>query len=80
MALGIKWTKRASENLDETIEYLLTHYSGTTVKKFITKVEEAVLLISRHPKIGKKDADNKDARDFVVSRQVTLFYRLVEEK
>lgn len=53
MELEIKWTKRASNNFDKTVEYLKKERDESTARKFIQNVNKLLITLKNHPEIGK---------------------------
>ncbi|MCF8298935.1 MAG: type II toxin-antitoxin system RelE/ParE family toxin [Saprospiraceae bacterium] len=77
--MKIKWTKRAQKSFDNTVEYLQDEWSINSSKKFVRKVNKFIEILKLQPQIGKSEIIRNDIRSFVISRQITVFYRLKKD-
>jgi plasmid stabilization system protein ParE len=50
-------TKRFRTNVVRVYQYILKAFSAKTAYTFLTKVEERVDLIAKHPEIGKSSSN-----------------------
>ena len=73
MELEIRWTKRASNNFDRTVEYIENEWGERSIQKFIQKVNKFLVTLEKHPEIGKIEIEQKGIRAFVFPRQNTVF-------
>ena len=78
MALTVKWTKRASRNLDHTIKYIIDNWSIKSGIKFVRRVHRFVNIVLDQPQIGKIEFG--DIRSFVISKQTIIFYRITDSE
>lgn len=76
MVLKIKWTKRAHNSFDKTVEYIVEEWSEKSAQKFIKKVNSFLITLEKHPEIGKIELKEKQIHGFVLSRYTTVFYRI----
>ena len=76
MALTISWTKRASENLDNILEYLENQWGDQVVRRFIKDVYYFMELLAEFPEIGSLENKEKNIRGFTLIKQVNIFYRI----
>lgn len=74
--MKIKWTKRAQKSFDKIIEFLQEEWSINSAIKFIQKVSKFIDNVKTQPKIGRPEIVKNDLRSFVISRQITVFYRI----
>lgn len=77
--MKIKWTKRAQKSFDKTIEFLQEEWSINSAIKFVRKVNKFIDNVKIHPQIGRHEIVKKDLRSFVISRQITVFYRIKDD-
>lgn len=78
MALNVRWTKRASRNLDQTVRYIAENWSVKSGIKFVKRVHRFVNILIEQPKIGKIEFG--DVRSFVISKQTIIFYRILHSE
>jgi plasmid stabilization system protein ParE len=76
MALIIKWNKRAKTTFDKTVDYLENDWGIESAIKFVQKVNRVLMLMQSYPEIGKKEKPKTDLFSIVITKQITLFYRL----
>lgn len=76
MALSVFWTKRASKNFDDIIEYLATHWGEKLAKRFAKDVYGFLELLQEFPEIGSIENEEKNIRGFTIVKQVNIFYRI----
>ena len=74
MALEIRWTREAVQQLDTIIDYLETKWSEKEVRKFFRMLEEAIKTIKEQPGLHKLSERKKGAREYQLARQTTIFY------
>ncbi len=74
MALKLRWTREAVQQLDAIIDYLETNWSEKEIRKFFQKLEEGIKTISEQPELHKLSARKKGAREYQLARQTTIFY------
>lgn len=76
MALTVRWTIRAADQLDQTVHYIRHKWGIKAKNNFVTEVENVIKLVSINPEIGRVENQDKGIRAFVITPQTTLFYRL----
>ena len=74
--MKIKWTKNAKKSFDKTIEFLQEEWSINSAIKFVRKVNKFIDNVKTQPKIGRPEIVKTNLRSFVISRQITVFYRI----
>ena len=77
MQLQIFWSKRASDDFDETLSYLYDNWGEKSTLKFIDKIDELIHYISQNPFIYPLVKDN--IRKCVVNKYTTLYYRVKDD-
>ena len=80
MAVKIVWSKKASLKFDQIVTYLLDEWGENVAKEFIQKVFDFFDILSDFPEIGSLENKEKDIRGFTIVKQVTLFYRIKDDK
>lgn len=73
----ILWTDHAISELEQTIEYLEKNWSEKELRKFATKLDHTIELISKTPEIFPDSYEKKGIRKAVVEPHNTLYYRIV---
>ena len=76
---NIHWSDLAKEDYWSNIDYLLDEWSPIEASNFISKVDEYLNIISKKPKTFSS-TKYKNTRSVPVVPQITLFYRIVDEK
>lgn len=74
--MKILWTKAAQSSFDKIVDYLKNEWSIKSAIKFINKTIIFLDILQEHPEIGRKEKIKNDLRSFVLTRQVTIFYRI----
>jgi plasmid stabilization system protein ParE len=76
----IKWTKRAKNSFDQTVDHLQKEWSLTSAINFVKKANNFIETLKDQPKIGKPEIARRDLRSFVLTRQTTVFYRIKDNE
>mgnify|MGYP001789089495 CR=1 FL=1 len=69
-------TEQAESNLDEIIYFLQTQWSARVKIDFLATVAEKMQLLATMPYLYKASATEPDVRACLISRQVTMYYRV----
>ena len=69
------WTEESLENIKGIIKYLEDNWTEKEIKKFVRKLDHILNLIQNNPKLFPK-ADPINLRKAVVTKQVSLYYRI----
>lgn len=75
----IRWSKRATQELQNIITYLESNWSEREIRNFILLLEHHLNLLSRHPLLFKVSERYQGSRECLVSRYLTLFYIIENE-
>lgn len=78
--MKIRWTVRASKNLDKIIDYLENEWDVKTVQNFASKLLNLLETLKSKPEIGILVEKDKEIRAFVLTKQNTLFYRIKDQQ
>jgi plasmid stabilization system protein ParE len=80
MTFEIIWTRNAICHFDEIINFLLLTWNEEIAQSFIDLVENELLFIKSNPKCYPMFDEFRNIRKVVVHKNVSLFYRLNENK
>jgi len=74
----ILWTDHAISELKETIEHLQNNWTEKELRKFSTKLDHTIELISKTPEIFPNSYEKKGIRKAVVEKHNNLYYRTIK--
>ncbi len=74
----ILWTDYAVSELKETIEYLENNWTEKELRRFSSKLDHSIELISKTPKLFPASCEKKGVRKVVVEKHNNLYYRIFE--
>jgi plasmid stabilization system protein ParE len=80
MALEVFWTKRALNDFDKILEYLEQEFGEAATKTFAIKVHNFIDNLRDFPELGSIQNAEKQVRGFVIVKQVTIFYRIFDNR
>lgn len=80
MALELYWSKRADKKFDKITDYLHEEWGEKVTSAFVKKVYEVLDLLLEFPEIGKIENKERNIRGFVIVKQVTLFYKIKDNR
>ena len=80
MALTIFWSKKADEKFDQIIKFLIEEWGEKTTKSFIRKVYDFLEILQEFPEIDTVENKKSNIRGFVIIKQLTLFYKIKQDK
>ncbi len=80
MALKIKWTKRAANSFDKTVKYLQTEWNLSSAQRFVKRSNKFLQTLVQYPRIGKIQNSEKEIRAYVLSRHISVFYRIKSDQ
>lgn len=72
----ILWTDHAISELKETIEFLEKNWTENELRKFSSKLDHTIELISKTPEIFPDSYEKKGIQKAVVDKYNSLYYRL----
>ncbi|PRZ00647.1 type II toxin-antitoxin system RelE/ParE family toxin [Marinilabilia salmonicolor] len=70
------WANEALLSLKEIIEYLEANWTQTEIKKFARLLDKHLNLLLKNPFLYPKDPALHNLRKAVISKQVSIFYRI----
>jgi len=77
--MEIKWTTLALLSFEAEIDFILKKWSPQEASAFVKLVDDFTARLCQNPFIGKPSS-KKGFRAFVLSRQTTIFYQVIEAK
>ena len=77
--MEIIWSPQAKKDYWQNIDYLEAEWTFNDVVRFIDKVDAIVNLLS-HENIHFISTNYKNVNKVVITKQITLFYKLNSEK
>ena len=78
MAYKIVWTKEATINLEDTIEYLNIAWSEKVIVDFLIVLEKKIQFIERNPYLFRKS--NKEfIHELLVTKHNLILYQIDEK-
>jgi plasmid stabilization system protein ParE len=80
MALEIFWSKRADKKFDQILEYLLFEWGEKVTIVFVKKVYDFLDVLVEFPEIGSIENIERNIRGFVITSQITVYYRISDKK
>jgi plasmid stabilization system protein ParE len=80
MALKIRWTKKAADSLEHTVNYIENEWGAKSTNKLIRNLNNFLTLVKQYPQIGKIEIVEKSIRGFVISRHNSILYRIKEQE
>jgi len=80
MALKIYWSIRADKNFDKLTDYLTEKWGEKVTVAFVKKVYEFLDILVELPEVGKIENKERNIRGFVIVKQITIFYKIKNNK
>jgi len=80
MALTIFWSKKADKNFDNIIRFIDEEWGESATRVFVRKVYDFLEILQEFPEIGTIENRKSNIRGFVIVKQLTLFYKINQNK
>lgn len=80
MALTILWSKRADKSFDKIIKFIDEEWGESVTRVFVRKVYDFLDILQEFPEIGTIENRKSNIRGFVIVKQLTLFYKINQNK
>jgi plasmid stabilization system protein ParE len=74
----IIWTDEAFKNLENIIAYLEKFWTEKEIRKFARLLDKQLILIKKNPSLYPFSKKSNDIRKSVLTKQITLYYRITE--
>jgi plasmid stabilization system protein ParE len=80
MALRISWSKNAGIRFEEISTYLELEFGYKAAKDFARNIYNTIDILSIFPELGSVENQKLNIRGLVVTKQVTLFYQVRQDR
>jgi len=80
MNFEVNWSLKSKADYFEIIDYLIDNWGRNSAKKFKETLMKSLNLISKMPYIYTETEFRKDVRRSIVVKQVSMYYKVIEEK
>ncbi|MEQ8555253.1 MAG: type II toxin-antitoxin system RelE/ParE family toxin [Cyclobacteriaceae bacterium] len=80
MERAIEWSPKASSEYLRLVDYLLSEWGSGTATRFIDRLSFILDIIIKQPEIYPSTLKRKNVRRCVVTKQVSLYYRVAKDK
>jgi plasmid stabilization system protein ParE len=80
MRYEIFWLANAKVKLNKIYKFILDNWNIRIADEFINKLKYKLQILSYFPHIGQKSQKKKDVRRYIISEQVSLFYKIEKKK
>ena len=70
----------AANKLDKLLEYLEANWSTKVKSQFLDKLTTSLTNLSQFPEIGQGSEEVSGLRQFVITKQTTLYYRFNDKQ
>ena len=77
--MKVHWTLLANITFESEIDFILRKWNAKEAMNFVDLVEEFEKTLTSNPYMGKL-SEKGQVRMFVLSKQTTIFYEVLEEK
>lgn len=75
----VHWNSLAKLDYYDNIDYLLLKWNEKVAQEFIDLVDEVEFMLKKG-NVDFRETDMEDIRCYVVCRQITLFYKILDEQ
>ncbi len=76
MVKEVVWLKKASENFDNIIQYLITDWSALVAEDFYKSTMSIIYNLKEFPALGSVSNKSKVLRKVLISKHNYLVYRI----
>ena len=77
--IAINWTPEAERTFLQNLEYLTYRWSNSVITDFLNKVDDSLQVIASNPKAFPPYKSTPDIHKCVITSQITVYYRIVDE-
>jgi plasmid stabilization system protein ParE len=74
----IIWTDEAYKNLQHIIDFLEKSWTEKEIRKFVRLLDKQLVLITKNPALYPYSKKSRHIHKSVLTKQITLYYRVVE--
>ena len=76
MNYKVSWTTIACSDFSQIVQYIKETWGKTSAEDFIKQVDSVINILSIYPRLGKIIHQQKQIRALVISKQISLIYRI----
>lgn len=76
MNYKVNWTTIAHSDFSQIVQYIRETWGKTSAEDFIKQVDSVINILSIYPQLGKIIHAQKQIRALVISKQISLIYRI----
>jgi plasmid stabilization system protein ParE len=76
MKYKVRWTLNAYTDFSKIVQYINEKWGKNPADEFINKVDNIVWILSIFPQLGRIIYSEKQICSLVVSKQITIIYRI----
>lgn len=80
MRYKIFWTIRAREKLKGIYNFIVKIWNYKIADEFINKLNYRLIILSYFPNIGQKSKKKKNVRRYIISEQISVFYKIDDNR
>ena len=80
MKYEIYWVNNAKDKLRNIYNFITKSWDKKIADEFIDKLNYKLNLLSYFPNIGQKSLKKKHLRRYIISEQISLFYKIDKKK
>jgi plasmid stabilization system protein ParE len=70
----VLWSEKSVKDLNNIIDYLIEKWPEMEVKRFVSKLDKRLDLISMYPKLFPKSIKKRNIRKSVLTKHITIYY------
>ncbi len=75
----VLWADHALSELEQIAEFLETNWTEKELRKFASKLDHTIEIISKSPEIFSVSFEKKEVRKAIVDKYSILYYRIKED-
>ena len=80
MTYKIFWLQSSKDKLKSNYEFILLNWNKKIANDFINKLNNKLRFLAHFPNLGQRSQKKKDVRRYVISEQVSLYYKIDKRK
>jgi plasmid stabilization system protein ParE len=80
MNYKVNWTTIAYSDFSQIVQYIRETWGKTSAEDFIKQVDSVINILSIYPQLGKIIHQQKQIRALVISKQISLIYRIKSDR
>jgi plasmid stabilization system protein ParE len=76
MAYKITWSARSRKRFNEISEYLENEYGEFSRKRFVTKLDDFIEILTEYQNFGTTENNEVNIRKYVLVKQISIIFRV----